>query len=260
MQKTNNVLDKGSEQKKISSLPVWVWVGLGVLAGLFIVLSLGAGFWSFFIIAVVWVALIIFLKKSTLSLTIAIVSVGVVSLFSIFYLTILTGGESNGGAKNTEPLPNLEMTVIKSPEVINCDDEVSNIEVTAKNVGKKSLSFEEVQAGKYDFKICDSNKTEDGMYSCFPLAGGYLSVSDFGVINVGETKNIIFTTPATYDNAITSFSKAKINGEYKYYIDFSQIKNPTLQPTLSKSDLFSVKTNIMNPANEYIKADCRKKK
>lgn len=259
MQKTNNSPNKGNERKKSSNLPVWTWVVLIVLAGVFMVSALFAGFWSFLVVSIIWVILIIFLKKGALSLMMTVVSVIVVSLVLVFYLMVFTTGNENGNSvKNTESLPNLEMTVVKHPKTINCDDEMSTIEVTAKNVGEKDLTFAEVGDGKYDFKICDGN-TEEGKSSCFTLAGGYLNMNDFGVIGVGETKNIVFTTPAKYDNAITSFSKSTVNGEYEYYIDFSQIKNPKLQPTLSKSDMFTVKTNIMNPTNEYIKANCRKK-
>ena len=256
MQKTNNDSNKNEEKK--DKAPLWLWIVIGLLVGLFIVWSLFLGLWSFIIVVTFWLILIIVLKKTTISLLWSVLLVCFVLIFSLFYLMRFAGSGNNNenSAKNTQNLPKLEMTIAKSPEVINCDDEVSNIEVKATNVGNKDLTFAEVKSGKYDFGICDAEKTDST--SCFPLADGYVSVNDFDSIKVGETKTIVFTTPAKYDNAITSFPKAKVNGEYKYYINFSQIKNPKLKPTLSKSDVFAVKTNIMNPANEYIKVDCRK--
>jgi len=252
--------EKIQKRTKSKSLVIfWVVAGFVVLFLLFFILTAGFSFW-FLLTLVLWGWLTMNLKKTLAIGTFTwgkfIVLFSIIFVFT-FILIVFTGDKNGNGVKNTEPLPDLEMAVVKYPEAINCDDEVSNIEVTAKNVGEKDLTFAEVSTGKYDFKICDGSTT-GSKSSCFPLAGGYLSVNNFGIIKIGETKQIVFTTPAKYDNAITSFSKAKINGEYKYYIDFSQIKNPKLQPTLSKSDLFSVKTNIMNPANEYIKVNCRK--
>jgi len=259
----NNITTKQSDDKGVQKdsarrkIFFWVVVALSLfhLVGAFIV---GGGYLG---IIILWAIALFVIKQFAFdgkyAWWLAIVTVVLVMTFSVFVLPSRDG--SGDSAKNTEPLPNLEMTVVKSPEIINCDDELSTIEVTATNVGKKDLTFAEVQDGKYDFGICDAIK-EDGLSHCFPASGNYLSVNDFGIIKIGETKQIIFTTPKEYDNAITSFSNAKVNGEYEYYIDFVQIKNPKLKPILSESTLFTVQTNIMNPANEYIKADCRKKK
>jgi len=156
--------------------------------------------------------------------------------------------------------PVLEMNVIKYPKVVNCYTQVDEIVVRAKNTGTKKLTFDDLKNGKYDFGVCDGDNTKTLACHTFKTSSSLIDVKDFGTIEPGETKDIVINVTANKYNALTEFKKTKTNGEYSYYIDFSQIKSAKLQLLISKSNIFKVKANIMNDKNQYIKSNCGDKK
>ena len=268
---TNNHINNTKENK--SSLSLFFWLGVGVLFLISFVMAFKFGFLAIVIILIIWVIFIFVIRKFSFSLLISIFILAGVFILSIFYLVFFNNNQDNHKASSVatsessndkvkKDMPILEMTIIKSPKVINCDDEKSIIEIQAKNIGQKDFAFDEIKNHQYDFEICDGDKeNKNGGRSCFPSIAGYLAVEDFGKIKKGETKIIKLTTPTKNkpDNAIASFlEKTKINGVYKYYISFIKIESPKKKPLISKSNIFTVKTNIMNSANEYIKIKCRK--
>ncbi len=261
---TPNQSNKNKDKKK-SSLPLIFWIIIYLLLAISFFLSIFSSFTAVIIILIIWLFFIFILKRFSFSLPVAIVSLVLVFSFSFFYLIFFTNNHQDNQQKKTvsqKNLPQLEMVVIKSPAVINCDKEKSILEVKAKNVGKKALTFNEFQNHQYDFEICDGDKEhKNGGRSCFSALGGYLKVNDFGIIKEGESKIIQLVTPTATkpDNAIASFlDKTKINGKYKYYISFVKMESAKKKPLISQSNLFTVQTNIMNATNEYIKTDCYK--
>ena len=238
--------------------PLFFWIGFILLFLVSLLFAFGAGLLVVVVVVAIWALCVFAIFFFSFSLVLSILSVVIVFFVSLSYTIFFASDQP----VRKVPLPVLEMTVVKSPQVINCDDEKSTLEIKAKNIGQKDLAFDEVKNHQYDFEICDGDKeNKKGTRSCFPGMSGYINIADFGEIKKGETGTIALTTPTDTkpDNAIVSFlDKNNVNGTYKYYVSFVHIVSPKKKPLISKSNISTVKTNIMNATNDYIKEKCRR--
>ncbi len=239
-------------------LPLIFWVGFVILFLISFFLVLKLGFLAVVTTLIIWVLFIFAILKFSFGVSISVFGLLLIFTISVSYPIFF----ANHDIANQSSSPVLEMTVIKSPQAINCEDEKSVLEIQAKNIGQKDLVFDEVKNHQYDFEICDGDKINPNSgRSCFPGIAGYLTIENFGKIKTGETKIIKIITPTKSkpDNAIASFlDKNKLNGSYKYYVSFVKIESPKKKPLISQSNIFTVQTNIMDPTNNYIKVKCRK--
>ncbi len=238
--------------------PWFFWVSVVVLFLIALLFAFGAGLVAISVVIVMWAVLIFAMLAFSFSVMVSILSVVIVFFVSLSYTIFF----AHSHAVSETPSPVLEMTVVKSPRAINCEDEKSTLEIQAKNIGQEDLAFDEVKSHQYDFEICDGDReNKKGGRSCFSGLDGYVSVGNFGKIKKGETGTIVLTTPTKTkpDNAIVSFlNKNNVNGTYKYYVSFVRIASPKKKPLISTSNTFTVTTAIMNATNDYIKEKCRR--
>ncbi len=170
---------------------------------------------------------------------------------------------ANSPNTNTTPLsqttkqdgPILSLTVVEYPKQIDYYCDKSTIKVDAKNTGNESLSYQDIVDGKYQFGICQKS-------GCYPVNEEFSAkLNNFGTISPNEQKQIVITTPAGGKDKWNVFARSgdDANGEYTYYISFSKIVNSKNKLEISKSNTFSVISNVLTKDSEgtvYAK-DCK---
>ena len=114
---------KSSRAALAGTTPVWLWVLLALLAGLFLLMALGIGWGSFFLMLVIWVVFTIALWKFSFTLLLQIIFLAVISIFSLGYLISVYDGSSSDTENNTEPTS----SVIKQDNEIYVEGESGSL-------------------------------------------------------------------------------------------------------------------------------------
>jgi hypothetical protein len=160
----------------------------------------------------------------------------------------------DGSTEDDKPVIDATISILDYRKNIETDCDYITIKISVTNIGELPINYSDITNGTYDFSVV----VED-IIAWSSKRG--MQVSDFGTIQIGETKEITFTGGHSYDyGGITyhenDFRGPDDNGTYKMKVTLNEPYAENRYVVRGESEAVNITINIYEDPSQNLLKSC----